>query len=214
MKLVRIKISTILTYIILGVLILLLVKTSLLQEYMMWVVLIFVLFINRELLSFFWIPKNIEFNVFDWKKFRIDTSRGFTWISRIDSVIIVFREVIFPFFLVTTIVFLLIQQLDFFGIADFFSDFPWIWYSIFTGFGISAFIVIFRESSTSEYLYKKIHSFSMRWYVFSNIVISLFTSAFVFLESSTMGNLSIPISIISWVFIFSLWILLLSEEEV
>lgn len=53
MKLVRIKISTILTYIILGVLILLLVKTSLLQEYMMWVVLIFVLFINRELLSFF-----------------------------------------------------------------------------------------------------------------------------------------------------------------
>ena len=214
MKLVRIKISTILTYIILGVLILLLVKTSLLQEYMMWVVMIFVLFINRELLSFFWIPKNIEFNVFDWKKFWMDRSGRLVKLNWIDSAIILFREMIFPFFLVTTIVFLLIQQLDFFGIADFFSDFPWIWYSIFTGFGISAFIVIFRESRSSEYLYKKIHSFSMRVYVFSNIVISLLTSAFVFLESSAMGNLSIPISIISWVFIFSLWILFLSEEGV
>lgn len=214
MKIKQIQFSTIVSYFVLGVLILLLLNASLFQEYLLWIVIVSTLFIIREMLFIFKIPKNIHYTVFDWKKFWNDVSKRRLWLSKIDCIIMLIREIVFPFFLVISMVLLLLRQLDIYNIADFLNHFFWIEYIFFGGLGFSAFTIIFRESVALDYFYEKIYSLYMRVYIVSVILVALATSALVFHESSTMGIFSALIGIISWVFIFSLWVLLLSEEEV
>lgn len=213
-KVVPIRWGIVASYFILGILILMSIKTSIFQNYLIWFVGIGTLFLIREYLLFFGIPKNAVHTIFDWKAFRNDIQKNNVEISKVNALVILNREIFFPFFLVISLLLLLVRQLDIHTFVEILDIYSWIEYFFFLSFAITAFGTIFQLSLADTYYIKKIHSTRMRIFVCVDILISIGTTLLVFLSSSTMWFFCIPISIISWVLVFSLWIFLLVEEEV
>lgn len=182
------------------------------QDYILWFTLICTLFLIRDFILFFGIPKEIKHTIFDWKSFWNDVKHT-KKIGKINTLIIINHEIFFPFFLVISIFILLFQQLDLPIFMWIFTTHSWIEYFFLGGFAIATFGTIFSESSADDYLIKKTDTNRMRLYICFDIVISLWTTFCVFLLSSAIWFLGIIISIVSWILIFSLWILLLTEEE-
>lgn len=164
---------------------------------MIWFVAIVTLFLIRDYILFFGIPKEAKHTTFDWKTFWNDARKNSTKISKLDAILIMNREIFFPFFLIISILLLLVRQLDLFSSVEMLDAHTWIEFFFFSSFALTAFGTIFRISLADTYYVKKIHSSRMRLLVCAMIVIALATTIMVFIESSTMGFLSIPISIIS-----------------
>lgn len=207
------KLITFASYILLTGLVLVTYKIWVLQEYILLFTVVYTLFIIRDMISFFGIPKTTEHIIFDWKKFWNDVTKTHISLKRKSIFLILNRELFFPLILVICILVLFFQEIRLPFVLDLLDNSTWIEYILFGGLAITAFFTIFRESTADAYYKLQIHTTRMRIYLCGNIFLSLWTTAIVLSESTAMWLLSIPISIISWILLFAIGILFLRESD-
>lgn len=199
------------SYILLAIIILVSTKFSLFRTFLVWFLMVFVLFVIRDMILIFWIEKHLHHRVFDWKLFFQDIK---WWtLKKWDALCIVNREVIFPFFLISYIVLILLKQLDIFSLSTILTQYFFIEYWLLIFVSLSWFLTIWREKLDEVY-YKNIASkVRTRLFIVTIIALSLLAVAIIFRETASLGLLSIPISTISGILIYLIWILLLEEKE-
>ncbi len=184
-----------------------------LQEYIFLFTVAYTLFIIRDMISFFGIPKETKHIIFDWKKFWNDITKKHLNLSKKSIFLILNREIFFPMVVTICIFLLFFQEIQFPFVLDLLDYSMWIEYILFGGLAITAFFTIFRESGADTYYRLQNHTFRMRIYLCCDIFLSLWTTAIILSESTAMWLLSIPISIISWILLFAIGILFLRESD-
>ncbi|MBP9779906.1 hypothetical protein KBD33_04785 [Candidatus Gracilibacteria bacterium] len=199
------------SYVLLAIIILVSTKFSLFRTFLVWFLMVFVLFVIRDMILFFGIEKHLHHRVFDWKLFFQDIKSG--TLKKWDALCIVNREVVFPFFLISYIVLILLKQLDIFSLSTILTQYFFIEYGLLIFVSLSGFLTIWREKLDEVY-YKSITSkVRTRLFIVMIIVLSLLAVSIIFRETASLGLLSIPISTISGILIYLIGILLLEEKE-
>ena len=144
-----------------------------LQEYIFLFTVAYTLFIIRDMISFFGIPKETKHIIFDWKKFWNDVTKTHINLKRKSIFLILNRELFFPLILAICIFVLFFQEIQLPFVLDLLDNSMWIEYILFTSLAITAFFTIFRESTADTYYKLQIHTTRMRIFLCGNIFLSL-----------------------------------------
>lgn len=200
------------SYLILALLVYISVRVSLFQEYLMWFVVVATLFLIRDSLILFGIPKNSQYSVFEWSRFYSEMRGKNAALSKWNAITVINRQILFPFILVIGIFLLVLRQIDG-SFSQSIQEYSWYEYLIFVLFVFTTFWTLFGVESTDRYIHTRIQSWRMRMYVLWSAILSLITAVIVFTVSSSLWLLSIPVSIISGVLLFTIGITQLAEEK-
>jgi len=204
-------IKSILIYIVFFIIIYILYETKKIEVYNIYLILIFVWIIIKDLLLYFVDKDKKYLKKFDKSKLYKDFKRSRIWF--IDFTIISNRNIFFPIILVIYMIYLLTWQIHLFWLDKKWL-FLWInqnyllWITIF-----SWILTVFKENKDEKYFYEE-----LEWWIFSKniiltILLSLFGTYIIFNQVVKLGLLSYPISIISGLLIFLVWISILEDDE-
>lgn len=199
------------SYWIIALLVIISLKKWLFESFLIFFMLAFVLLVIRDITPYLWNFKKLEHRIFTWTQFFSDS---FSWaISRRDAFFILNRVLIFPIFLISYIILILFKQLDILSLSTILKEYTWIEYmSLWTAVFL-AIMTVFREGIDAQY-YKNIQSkIRTRSYFISSIILSLSSVAIIFHETSSLGFLSIPISIMTWLLVYLIAVLILEETD-
>ena len=209
-------IKTILIYIVFFIIVFVLYKYEKIETYAIYLILSFVWILIKDILLYLVNVESRYFPRFDkWRLFKdFKKSR----ISFINFSLVLNRNLLFPVVLVWYMIYLLIWQTKLFWLDDAslyeaINSNYLLWITIF-----SWILTIFKEDIDKKYFYDEL----VWWYYNKNIiltvVLSLLWTYIIFNQVIKLWLLSYPISIISGILIFLVWISILedddSEEEV
>jgi hypothetical protein len=123
------------------------------------------------------------------------------------------RNYFFPFILVLYLVFLLISQTKIFWLNNL-EIFKNINSNVLLSITIFSWILtIFKEEKDEEYKIEKITSYWIWLNILLTIWLSILWTYIIFNQVIKLGFLSYPISIISGILIFLVWISILEDDE-
>lgn len=182
-----------------------------LEDFLVWFLIVGVLFLIRDSILFFGIPKDIKHEVIDWEKLRRERIRGSVSFSSV--LFLLNRVILFPIFLILYIAVILLKQLDIQALSDILSTKSWIEYLLLGAVAVSWLATIFRESFDSAYQRITKDYWRTRVFVFVTIVLALLAVYVVFSETTSLGLLALPISSISGLLVFLVGVLLLEEDD-
>lgn len=106
-----------------------------LEDFLVWFLIVGVLFLIRDSILFFGIPKDIKHEVIDWEKLRRERIRGSVSFSSV--LFLLNRVILFPIFLILYIAVILLKQLDIQALSDILSTKSWIEYLLLGAVAVS-----------------------------------------------------------------------------
>ncbi len=204
-------IKTILIYIIFFVIVFVLYKYEKIEDYSIYFILLFVWILIKDLLLYFVDTEKKYFKKFDTARLFKDFKRSRIWF--VDFIIVFNRNIFFPTILVIYMIYLLLWQVQLFWL-DKTSLFLWInqnyllWTTIF-----SWILTVFKESKDEKYFYEELEGWILSKNIILTIVLSLLGTYIIFNQVIKLGLLSYPISIISGLLIFLVWISILEDDD-
>jgi len=202
-------IKTIITYIIFILIFVFLYKIWKFKNYWLYFVLWLVFIIIKTILDYFvWETKTYS-KKFAFKILNKEFKKWKIWF--INYILVLNRNIIFPFILTIYMIYLLINQtnlfeLDNIKIFKFINQNYLFWITIF-----SWILTIFKENIDEKYLIEKMDN------IYKNVLLTVFLSVLwtyiIFNQVIKLWFLSYPISIISGILIFLVWISILEDNE-
>ena len=202
-------IKTIITYIIFILIFVFLYKIWKFKNYWLYFVLWLVFIIIKTILDYFvWETKTYS-KKFEFKRLNKEFKKWKIWF--INYILVLNRNIIFPFILTIYMIYLLINQthlfeLDNIKIFKFINQNYLLWITIF-----SWILTVFKENIDEKYLIEKMDN------IYKNVLLTVFLSVLwtyiIFNQVIKLWFLSYPISIISGILIFLVWISILEDNE-
>jgi hypothetical protein len=203
--------TSLLSYILLSLAILTSLEMPFFSDFIGYFSIIFTLFVIRDIILLFGVSLDSKSRSIDWKK--LLQARKENVLSLLDGAVLFNRIILFPFLLITYITYILLKQLEISPWVDtLFTKFP-LEYTLLGMVALSGIITLFRESLEAPYEKSKANRKKARLFVLWTIMLSLLAVGIILSETSSLGFLSIPISIISGLLIFLIGTLLLEEDD-
>ena len=204
-------IKTILIYLVFFLIIFVLYKYEKIETYAIYLILVFVSILIKDILFYLVNVESRYFARFDRVRLFKDFKKS--RISFINFSLVLNRNLLFPVVLVWYMIYLLIWQTKLFWLDDAslyeaINSNYLLWITIF-----SWILTIFKEDIDKKYFYDEL----LWWYYNKNIiltvVLSLLWTYIIFNQVIKLWLLSYPISIISGILIFLVWISILEDDD-
>jgi hypothetical protein len=202
---------TIFLYIVFFCVIYFLYKYNKIKDYSLYIVIFWLILLIKDLLLYFVDFDKKYFHKFDLSRLFKDLSRS--RVSYFHFTLIFNRNLFFPFILIFYMIYLFIWQTHLWGL-----DKKSLFLAINQNYllwitTVSWIFTVFKENIDNKYFYEK-----LEWWIFSkNILLTIWLSIFwtyiIFNQVVKLGFLSYPISIISGILIFLVWISILEDDE-
>lgn len=203
-------IISIVSYILLSIGIILALRYDLEKITYSWFAVLIGLLLIRDILALLPSYKGVDHTHFlaakCWQDYR--TSK----ISLFTGIVILNRVVIFPFLLICYCLFLLIEQINLWGIGEYLHlEDPYKYLPL--SLVIASWIALtLRESADTIYFEKRKNPFRTRLFLFFAVILGLMSIGIIWRQTASLGLMSFPISIIAWLLIVLIASLLLEEK--
>lgn len=202
---------TFLLYIVFFIILFFIYKYEKINDYNIYIILVFVWLVIKDILFYFVDVSGKKNRKIDIKKLFKNFRRS--RIGYIDFTLVFNRNFLFPLVLISYMVYLLIWQTKIFDLyeLEYFKLINDNYLLVITI--VSWILTIFKESIDEKYFYEE-----LGWWYFSKniiliIILSLFWTYIIFKQVFILWNLVYPISIISGILIFLVWISILDDED-
>lgn len=204
-------IKTILIYIIFFIIVFVLYKYEKIESYSIYLILVFVGILIKDILLYFVNVESKYFPKFDNSRLFKDFRRS--RISFINYILVLNRNLLFPIILVWYMIYLLIWQTKLFWLEEIslykaINSNYLLWVTIF-----SWVLTIFKEDIDKKYFYDELVGWYFNKNIILTIVLSLLWTYIIFEQVIKLWFLSYPISIISGILIFLVWISILEDDD-
>lgn len=186
-------------------------KLEILENYKIYLIIWFLLILIKDILIFFYEKEKTLKIRYDFKKIYLNLENN--KISGTYFLLFINRNYIFPFILILYMIYLLISQTHLFKIDEY-QFYKNINENLLLSITIASWILtIFKEEKDNNYKKEKL-TYSWIWFnILLIIFLSIIWTYIIFIQTIKLWILSYPISIISGILIFLVWISILENNK-